>query len=333
MEFDEIIIELKKKVFRPIYFLMGEEPYYIDQISDYIEENVLDESLKSFNQIVVYGKDTDVIKIIELSRGFPMMASYKVVIVKEAQDVKKIEELEKYLVNLLKSTILVINYKNKTIDQRTKFARSIVKNGILFESKKVYENKLPGWIEKHLVRYDRTITPQASLMMAEFLGTDLSRVANELEKLVIALPGIAQFTPEHVEANIGISKEFNILELQNALGEKNILKANRIINHFGANSSQNPIQKTISSLFAYFSRLFMYHFFTDKSEQSVASQLGLPPFIARMYISAAKRYSTTKLYEIIGILREYDLRSKGYGGTTSVSEADLQKEMIYKILH
>jgi DNA polymerase-3 subunit delta len=169
--------------------------------------------------------------------------------------------------------------------------------------------------------------------MADFLGTDLGRISGELEKLVIALPGVNHFTADHIEKNIGISREFSILELQNALGERNVLKANRIINHFGANPAQNPITRTISTLFFYFSRLFMYHFLQDKSEQTVAAKFGLHPFIAKLYIASAKKYTPAKLFEIIGVLREYDMRSKGFGGTTSTTEADLQKEMIYKILH
>jgi len=333
MEFDQIISELKKKVFHPVYFLMGNEPYYIDQIAEYIEKNLLDDAMKAFNQTVVYGKDTDVVKIIELCRGFPMMASFKVVIVKEAQDVKKIEELEKYLNNPLKTTILVVCYKYKPLDQRTKFSRLVAKQGVLFESAELRDYQVPKWIEKHLNNLGRSITPQAAQIMADFLGTDLGRIVSELDKLVVALPGITQYTPEHIEKNIGISREFSIFELQNALAEKNVLKANRIINHFGATPTDNPIQKTIAGLFTYFSRLFVCHFLPDKSESGISSKFGVPPFVAKLYFAATKRYSTTKLYEIMGILREYDVRSKGFGGTTSATDSDLYKEMIFKILH
>ena len=246
---------------------------------------------------------------------------------------RSIEELERYLKNPLKSTILVVCYKNKTLDLRTKFPKLVAQNGILFESAELRDYQIPKWIEKHLSEQGRTIAPQASLMMADFLGTGLGRIASELEKLVVALPGITHYTPEHIEKNIGISREFSIFELQNAIGEKNVLKANRIINHFGANPGDNPIQRTISGLFNYFSKLFMCHFLPDKSESGIAKKLNIHPYVAKQYLSAGKKYSTTRIYEIMGILREYDVRSKGYGGTTSATDADLYREMIFKILH
>ncbi len=332
MDYKTIISNLKKKIYHPIYFLWGEEPYYIDKISDYIAENVLTDAEKGFNQTIFYGKDTEVYTIIEASRRFPMMANQQVIIVKEAQDVKKIEELKAYTANPLNSTILVLNYKYKKLDKRTAFAKSLDKNGVIFESKKVYENKIPGWIETYLHDSQYDITPQAAVMLAEYIGADLSKVANELNKLVIALPKNTKITPEHIEKNIGISKEYNVFELQNALGERNILKANKIINYFGANPSSNPIQRTISSLYMFFAKLFMYHFLPDKSERSVAASLGLHPFIAKSYVAAARKYNPKKLYQIVGILRDYDMKSKGFGNS-STTASDLQKELIYKILH
>jgi len=332
MDYAKIMEDLKNRIYYPVYFLYGEEPYYIDQVSDYIAKNVLTDAEKGFNQIVFYGKDTTVQTIIETARRFPMMANQQVIIVKEAQTLSAVEELKTYVEKPLKSTILVINYKYKKIDRRTGLAKAMVKNGILFESPRVYENKVPAWIEQYLLKSGMTITPQAAIMLAEYLGANLSKVANELQKLIIALPEKTRITPEHIEKNIGISKEYNIFELQNALGECDVLKANRIINYFGSNPNSNPIQRTISSLHIYFTRLFMCHFLKDKSENSVAASLGLHPFIAKSYIAAARRYKPPKLYEIVGILREYDMKSKGYGNL-SASPGELLKEMVYKILH
>jgi len=233
----------------------------------------------------------------------------------------------------LSSTILVLNYKYKNLDARTKLVKEIKKNGVIFTSKKVYENRIPAWIENYLRQHNFTITPQASQILTSYLGANLSKVANELDKLIIAVKDTSQISPKQIEENIGLSKDFNAFELQKALGEKNVIKANQIINYFGENQTLNPIQKTISNLYFYFSKLFMYYFLDDKSDRNVAAALAVHPFFAKEYILAAKKYSPTKLYEIIGILREYDMKSKGWKVSTMVDKADLQKEMIYKILH
>ncbi len=332
MTFEEIISNLKKKIYHPIYFLMGEETYFIDKISDYIADNVLTEAEKGFNQTVLYGKDTEPQTIISNARRFPMMANYQVIIVREAQNIKKIEDLETYAKNPLKSTILVINYKYKTLDKRKTFPKLLDQKGVLFESKKIYDNQLPTWISSYLKSQQYTISPQAAAMISEFLGADLSKVANELDKLIISLPVGTQITPDHIEKNIGISKEFNVYELQNALGERDLLKANRIINYFGANQSSNPVPMVISSLFSYFSKILNYHFLEDKSQNNVASVLQVHPFFVKTYVAAAKNYSIKKLVEIVTILREYDMKTKGFG-SISASPADLQREMIYRILH
>lgn len=333
MEFGDILQNLKKQIYHPIYLLQGEEPYFIDQLSDYIEKNVLTEAEKGFNQTVFYGKDSDPINIAEASMRFPMMASKQVIIVKEAQSLNKIDTLTSYAEKPLDSTVLVLAYKYKNLDSRTKLVKAIKKNGVVFTSKKLYENKIPAWIDTYLKSHNYSITPQAALLLTSYLGTDLSKIANELEKLVIAVKDSNKITPEHIEKNIGLSKDFNVLELQNALGEKNVLKANKIIQYFGANPTLNPIQKTIAGLYFYFSKLFTYHFLKDKSERNVAAELRVHPFFVREYVAAAKKYSPTKLYEIMGILREYDMKSKGFNVSTMVETGDLQKEMIYKILH
>ena len=332
MTYDEIISNLKKKIYHPVYFLMGEETYFIDKISDYISDNVLTDAEKGFNQTILYGKDLEPSAIMSNARRFPMMANHQVIIVREAQNIKKIEDLEPYVKNPLNSTILVINYKYKTLDKRKTFPKLVDQKGVLFESKKLYDNQLPAWISSYLKGQQYTVSPQASAMLAEYLGADLSKVANELDKLIISLPAGTQITPDHIEKNIGISKEFNVFELQNALGERDMLRANRIINYFGDNPSSNPIPVTISSLFSYFSKLLNYQFLEDKSQNNVASALSVHPFFVKTYVSAAKNYPIRKLVEVVSILREYDMKSKGVGNVSATS-ADLQKEMIYRILH
>ena len=333
MEFGTIIQNLKQKIYHPVYLLQGEEPYFIDIISDYIEKNVLSDAEKDFNLTVFYGRDSDARTIAESALRFPIMASQQVVIVKEAQSLNNIENLAPYVAKPLKSTILVLNYKYKTLDARKALVKAIKTNGVIFTSERIYENKVPEWIEKYLSQKEYSISPQAAQILTSYLGNDLGKVANELDKLIIAVKETNKITPEHIEKNIGLSKDFNIYELQNALGEKNIYKANQIINYFGANLTANPLQKTISNLYFYFLKLFTYHFLTDKSERSISTELRVHPFIAKSYIAAAKKYSPTKLYEIFGILREYDMKSKGSDVSTMVDSADLQKEMIYKILH
>ena len=330
--YEEIIGNLQKKIYHPIYFLMGEETYFIDKISDYVTDHVLSEAEKGFNQSVLYGKDLEPHVIMANARRFPMMANHQVIIVREAQNIKKIEELESYAKNPLSSTILVISYKYKTIDKRKTFAKLIDQKGILFESKKIYDNQLPNWISSYLKNLQYTISPQAAAMISEYLGTDLSKVANELDKLIISLPAGSQITPDHIEKNIGISKEFNVFELQNALGERDLLKANRIINYFGANPSSNGVPAVTASLFSYCSKLLNYHFLEDKSQNNVASVLQVHPFFVKTYVTAAKNFNIKKCVEIVSILREYDMKSKGFGNV-SASPADLQREMIYRILH
>lgn len=330
--YEEIISNLQKKIYHPIYFLMGEETYFIDKISDYISDNVLTDAEKGFNQTILYGKDLEPALIMGNARRFPMMANHQVIVVREAQNIKKIEDLEPYVQNPLNSTILVINYKYKTLDKRKTFTKLLDQKGILFEAKKIYDNQLPAWISTYLKAQQYTISPQAAAMIAEYLGADLSKVANELDKLVISLPVGTQITPDHIEKNIGISKEFNVFELQNALGDRDLLRANRIINYFGANPSTNPVTVVISSLFSYFSKLLNYHFLEDKSQNNVASVLQVHPFFVKNYVAAAKNYNIKKLVEIVSILREYDMKSKGWGNV-SASPADLQREMVYRILH
>jgi DNA polymerase-3 subunit delta len=293
----------------------------------------LPEAEKSFNQTILYGKDCDLDKLLTIARRFPMMAANQVVMLKEAQNLKGLEDgLLSYVENPLKSTILVICYKYKSIDKRKKFLKVAANKGVVFESKKIYSNQLVPWIQTYCSEHDYKINPHASAMLSEFLGSDISKVANELDKLMILLTKGSTIMPADIEKNIGISKDFNVFELQNALGEKDVLKANRIINYFGSNPNLNPIPKTIAALFAYFYRLLKYQLTSDKSKSNVVRVLGVSPYFVDSYIKAAKKYPTKKVVEIISFLREYDMKSKGVGNVSS-SSVDLQREMIYKILH
>ena len=307
MDFDKILADLKQKKYAPIYLFMGEEAYYIDELTEFIAANVLNESEKVFNQLVLYGKDTDAISIID--------------------------ELVHYTEKPLKSTILVINYKYKTLDKRKKLYTSIDKHGVVFNSEKLYEDKIPGWITKYLSQKGYAITPEASVLLTEYLGNDLGKIVNELDKLIIILgEKILKVTPDIIEKNIGISKEYNNFELNKALVARNVLKANRIIDYFSKNPKDNPLVVTISMLFSFFSKVFMFHFLKDKSKGAVASALKINPYFVAEYETAAKRFNPAKLVGIIAALRECDVKSKGVGNA-SATDYDLLRELIFKILH
>ena len=331
--YEEIISDIKKRIFKPVYFLAGEEPYYIDLITDYIEQNVLPESERSFNQMVIYGEDTTVSNIIEISRKYPMMASHQVIIVKEAQVLKKIDDLLIYVEKPLLSTLLVINYKYKTLDKRTKLFKLLGNQGVYFESNRLRDYQIPGWIDRFLMSQGIKSDPRASAMLTEFLGNDLHKIANELNKLIITLPkNKPVITTGLIEKNIGISKDYNNFELQKAIGERNILKANMIVQYFAANPKDNPITLTIASLSSYFSKLLTYHYLTDKSKNNAAAALKINPFFVRDYETAATKYNVTRTLQAISLLRIFDMKSKGFGDMGS-EPGDLLKELVYKILH
>ena len=332
--YDEIARDLKNRIYKPVYYLMGEESYYIDKISEYISQTVLTEEEKEFNQTVMYGSDIDVATIINTAKRYPMMAEHQVVIVKEAQNIKNIEQLAYYVQKPLLSTILVICHKHGVLDRRKKLAAIIEKEGVLFESKKIKETQLPGFITSYLKRKSVDLEPKSTEMMAEFVGTDLSRMAGELEKLVLTLPvGQKRITPELIERNIGISKDYNNYELRSALIAKDVLKANKIIKYFEENPKTNPIQMTLSVLFNFFSNLMLVYYAPDKTEQGVALQLGLrSPWQAREYLAAVRKFSGVKVMEIIGEIRYCDARSKGVENS-SLKDGELLRELIYKILH
>ena len=332
--YEEIIRDLKERIYKPVYYLMGEESYYIDRISEYIAQSVLTDEEKEFNQTVLYGSETDVATIINTAKRYPMMSEYQVVIVKEAQNVKKMEEFSYYLQKPLLSTILVICHKNGGLDRRKKLAVEVEKVGVLFESKKIKEAQLPGFISSYLKRKSVDIEPKASEMMAEFVGADLNRMAGELEKLVITLPqGVRRITPEQVEKNIGVSKDYNNYELRSALVTRDILKANKIIKYFEENPKTNPLQATLSALFGFFSNLMLAYYAPEKTEQGIANQLQLKQsWQAKDYIAAMRVYSGVKCMQIIGEIRYCDARSKGVDNP-SLSDGDLLRELVYKILH
>src|SRR5665647_526524 len=312
--YEEIISDLKNRIYKPVYFLAGEEPYYIDLISDYIQEKVLQESEKAFNQIILYGDTTNIASIIDTARRFPMMASHQVLIIKEAQSLKKLEDLIIYLEKPLTSTILVFSYKYKTIDKRTKLFKVLESHGAYFESARIRDYLIPPWIERYLMLKGIKTEPAASAMLTEYLGTDLHKIVNELDKLIITLPtGKPVITTSLIEKNIGISKDYNNFELQKAIGEKNILKANTIVRYFSENPNDNPVTLTICLLYGLFSKLLTYHYLTDKSKNNVASVLKVNPFFVKDYETAATKYNVSKTVHIISLLRTFDMKSKGYG--------------------
>lgn len=333
LTYEDIISDLKKRIFKPVYFLAGDEPYYIDLITDYIEDKILSESEKPFNQIVIYGEDTTVTGIIETARRFPMMSSHQVIIVKEAQVLKKLDELVSYLEKPLMSTILVFNYKYKSIDKRTKLYKMLENQGVCFESMRLRDYQVPPWIERYLMLKGIKINPDASAMLTEFLGTDLHKIVNELDKLLITMPaGKPLITAALVDKNIGISKDYNNFELQKALGERNILKANMIVSYFADNPKDNPLTLTVASVFSYFTKLLTYHYLPDKSKNNVASALKVNPYFVRDYEVSASKYNISKTVRIISLLRIYDMKMKGFGDA-GTEPGDLLKELVYKILH
>lgn len=333
--YEGIIRELHAKQYRPVYYLMGDEPFYIDKIADYIADNVLTDTEKEFNQTILYGGDIDnVSAIINAAKRYPMMSEYQVIIVKEAQSIPGMDELVYYLQKPLKSTILVICHKHGTLDKRKKLAAEIEKAGILFESKKLKDAQLPTFITSYIKQKGYDIDPKATAMLAEFVGADLSRLVGEMEKLIITTSkNSTKITPEQIEKNIGISKDYNNFELRSALIEKDVLKANKIVKYFEENPKTNPIQVTLSLLFSFFANLMMAYYAPEKSEQGIASFVGLKtPWQAKEYMIAMRRYSGVKTMQIINEIRTTDAKSKGVENS-SLSDADLLRELVFKILH
>lgn len=330
---EQIVDEINSGNTKPVYFLMGEEAFYIDKISNYIENNILKEEEKGFNQMVLYGRDVSIDDIIANAKRFPMMAEKQVIIVKEAQDLSRtIENLVSYAENPQPSTILVLCYKYKTLDKRKKLSKVIAKTGCLFESKRLYENQVSEWIAINLKEKGYQIEPKAGHMLVEFLGTNLSKIDNELEKLTLILSKGTVINPTHIESNIGISKDFNNFELRKAVGEKQIVKVNQIANYFSQNPKSNPLVMTISLLNSFFTQLLMYHGLKDKGKINVAKVLRINPYFINEYQSAARNYPMRKVAQIISLLREADLKSKGVGAS-NLPHGDILKELLFKVMH
>ncbi len=333
--YEGICQDIQSKKFAPVYVLMGDEPFFIDQITNLLLENVLDESERDFNQIVLYGADTDSVTIINAARRFPMMSKYQLIVVREAQLVRDIEVLTNYVKKPLMSTVLVLNYKYKTLDRRKSLVTTTDKVGVLFESKKIPDYKMPAFITSMMQQRSIGIDGKAAQMLADFLGNNLSRLSKELDKLVLLLPerGVKRITPELVEQNVGISKEYNNFELLKAIATKDVLKANRIVQYFEKNPKNNPIQATLPVLFNYFSNLLICYYAKDRSENGVMAALGLRgAFQVKDYTLGMRNYPAMKVFNLIRDIRMTDARSKGVENN-SVSDAELLKELLYKILH
>ena len=334
----QIIRDILSGKFSPLYVLHGEEPFFIEEISKTIISSVVDEASKDFNETIFYGRDTDLAEILAASRRFPMMSDRQLVLVKEAQELKcwkrkdELEKLVTYAESPVSSTVLVFCYMNKKIDGRSKAVKTLSKNGILFLSDKVRDYKLTQWITEYISNVKLSIDPQSAQLIAEYLGNDLRKIVNEITKIKISLPEGSTLTSKVIEQHIGISKDYNVFELQRALGTKNIEKSSRIVNHFEANPKNNPLAMVIPVLSAYFSRLFVYHGLKDKSQNAAARAMSCSPYAVREYASAARVYSVSKVARIFGYLRDADRKSKGQGNAT-ISDGMLLRETIFKILH
>ena len=329
----KIINDIKAGNIKPIYFLMGEEPYYIDKLSEYIEHNILQEHERDFNQTVLYGRDVSIEEVVSNAKRYPMMADRQVVIVKEAQDlIKTIDKLESYAENPQPTTVLVICYKYKTLDKRKKITKILAQKGVVYESKKLYDNQVGEWLKRVLAGKKLNIEPKAVAMLVDFLGNDLSKIANELDKLAIILPQGSTITPAIIEQNIGFSKDFNNFELLNALGSKNQLKAYKIVQYFADNPKDNPMIVTIGTVFGFFIKVLKYHGLKDKNPKTVTQILGISPFFLKDYDIALRNYPMKKVSQIVTSLRDIDVKSKGVGAN-ALPQSDLLKEMLIKIFN
>ncbi|MDR2085283.1 MAG: DNA polymerase III subunit delta [Bacteroidales bacterium] len=332
MKYEELLFNLKNRIYNPVYFLTGEQTYYIDSLTSIFENDVLSEDERDFNLSILYGKDVTAKDVAAQAKQYPMMATYQVLIVKEAQDISKIEALESYVSNPLSSTILVLCYKYKKLDGRTSFYKTLKNKAVLFEAPKIYDNEVPSWIEQQCAKMGYKISPKAAVMIAQHIGSDLQKIVNELEKLSIVIPKSSTINEDHVEKHVGVSKEYNIFELQNAVGGRNINKAYQIVMYFAENEKAMSLPGLVVNLYQFFTKLMKYHFVNDKSKQNMASVLGVNPFFVKDYALAASVYPPKKISSIFLILQEYDLKSKGVDNVNS-TPGELMKEMIYKILH
>jgi len=331
-----IIEDLKNGVIKPVYFLSGEEPFFIDQISQYIENHLLPETAKGFDQIIVYGLDVNLPDLILQARRFPMIGDKQVIIVKEAQHLFKKksdhEALESYLNNPADTTVLVFNYKYKKLDKRKKIYKQILKQGVYFESKKLYESDTLKWIVATVKQMGHSIDMKSAQMLIDFLGTDLAKIYNELNKLNIIISPNTAITPEIVEKNIGISKDYNNFELKSAIATGDYIKAQKIINYFSANPKEHPIVVTVAILYNFFRDLFVYHSLNDKSQYAAAKAMGVNPYFVKEYQTAARRYPMKKVTRNIAALKSADLKSKGLS-SGSMTQKDILNELLFVLMH
>ena len=332
---EEILRDIRAKKFAPIYFLHGEEPFFIDQIQDAVEHGVLSEAERGFNQTILYGKDVDHLALLDYLRRYPMMSERQVVILREAQEMKGLTELASYTENPMPTTVFVVCHKHKKFDMRTKLGKALQHKADVIESKKLYDNQTPDWIIAYCKSNRLGIEPGAAALLAEYLGTDLSKIANELDKLTLNLPAGTLVTPAHVQEYVGISKEYNVFELQKAFAGRDLPKIARIEQYFAANIRKNPLIVTISSLYAYFSKVYMLHYLKGSPDAEALKALDLrSDWFLKEYKLAANHYTLPQVMAIIGLLKQYDLRAKGVDNdTTSNGEEALMKELFWQMLH
>lgn len=335
--YQQIAKHLKAREYAPVYLLHGDEPYYIDKISDEIEANVLTDAEKGFNQTIVYGKDVDVAALLNHARRFPMMSDKQVVIVKEAQVVSDllkedgIKMMEGYLQNPLPSTILVFNYKHKTLDKRTKLAKAFEKYAVVMESKKLYENQVADWVFAYVKEKGFTIGEKAAFLLSQYIGNNLERLSHEIDKILINFKEPLRIETGHIQKYVGISKEYNAFELQKAIATQDMPMAIRIANYFEANPKNNPLLPVISTIYSLFSKLLIVHKEDNKSDNHIASVLGIHRFFAGEYTLAARNYPIPKVIENIGHIRQADLASKSIG-TGTITQGQVLRELIYKLM-
>ncbi len=331
MSAEKIIADWKKGNFKPVYWLEGEEPYYIDQVVNYAEHEILNESEAGFNLTVFYGRDANWADIVNACRRYPMFAERQVVLLKEAQHMKDIDKLEGYVENPLTSTVFVVSYKEKKVDARTKFAKTLKSKGEVFTTKKMYDNQLPQWASEMVQQHGLSINQKALALLVDHIGNDLSRIQNEIEKLAVNLGSRKNITEDDIEQYIGVSKEFNVFELQDALAKKNLPKAIRIIQYFGSNPKAAPIQLILPSLYSFFSKVYMIFGAGTNDEKAIASAVGVNPYFVKDYLAAARNYGDNGVERILLLLHQYNLRSIGVHDA-GTEDADLMKELVVKMM-
>lgn len=329
----QLISDLKEKKFAPVYLLTGEENYYIDMVSDFFEKNIIAEEFRDFDQTIVYGRDVDMHTVVSYAQRYPMMSPVQLVLVKEAQDiaVKEWDLLAAYLEHPQPTSVLVFCYRHKKLDKRTKAYKAINSKGVVYEKDRLYDNQIPAWIANVVSQRGFSITEKGAVLIAESIGNDLSKIYNELTKVFIMLQPGGVINEDLIERNIGISKDYNVFELQDAIGRRDVVKCNRIVNHFAANPKDNPIQMILPLLYSYFIKIMLYHQLEDKSK--AAKVMGINPYFLRGYEVAAQNYKLGKLASCIGYLYDTDLRSKGIRNTGSITDGELLKELVFKIIH